>query len=88
MATAAAAAARAQAIKASGAIVKVSPSDFQILISKVKEPLVVFSEGGLLKKNYQYLFGFKGLVFFTKSPTQINLPVGSETLHAQNIWIP
>lgn len=85
---AAAAAAMAQAIKASGAIVKVSPMDFQTLLSRANEPLIIYSEGGFLKKNFQYLFGHKGFVFFTKSPTQLNLPSTSETVHAESIWIP
>jgi len=87
-AVAARAAAIAKAIKASGAIVRVEPSDFSVILSKTSKPLVVLAEGGFLKTNYQYLTGYKGLVFFTKSPTPLQLPGDIELVAAKKIWIP
>jgi len=87
-AAAAGAAAIAQAIKASGAIVRVSPEDFQTLLSRVESPLVVHAEGGFLSLSYRYLFSHKGLAFFTKSPTPLQLPARAETVRAIKIWIP
>ena len=87
-AAAAAYAAIAQAVKASGAIVKVEPEDFLKILSKVKEPLVVMAKGGLIKGNYQYLSGYKGLAFFTKSPTPLMLPSAVELIFSKQIWIP
>jgi ABC-type transport system substrate-binding protein len=83
-----AAAAIAQAIKASGAIVRVQPRDFMSVLQKIDQPLVVIAEGGLLKTNYQYLTGYKGLVFFTKSETPLQLPSDIELITAKKIWIP
>jgi len=85
---AAAAAAIAQAIKASGAIVSMEPQDFMSILSKMNKPLVVVAEGGFLKKNYQYLTGYKGLVFFTKTDTPLLLPGDAELIAAKKIWIP
>ncbi|MFH0769254.1 MAG: hypothetical protein V1932_06785 [Chloroflexota bacterium] len=85
---AARAAAIANAIKASGAIVQVEPDDFILLLSKVDRPLVVMATGGFMKKNYQYLTGYKGLIFFTKSPTPLMLPGGAELIASKKIWIP
>ncbi len=88
---AAAAAAIAQAIKASGAIVRVEPDDFMSVLKKIDNPLVVIAEGGFikpLKTNYQYLTGYKGLVFFTKSSTPLQLPRDIELITAKKIWIP
>jgi len=85
---AAAAAAIAQAIKASGAIVSMEPQDFMSILSKMDKPLVVMAEGGFLKKNYQYLTGYKGLVFFTKTDTPLLLPGDAELIAAKKIWIP
>ena len=85
---AAAAAAIAQAIKASGAIVSMEPQDFMSILSKMNKPLVVMAEGGFLKKNYQYLTGYKGLVFFTKTDTPLLLPGDAELIAAKKIWIP
>ena len=85
---AAAAAAIAQAIKASGAIVRVAPHDFETILSRVDEPLVVTSEGGVFTTNYQYLTAYKGLIFFAKTRTPLNLPPKAEEVQAEKIWIP
>jgi hypothetical protein len=85
---AAAAAAVAQAIKASGAIVNVAPDDFIRIIRRQKEPLVVQATGGFFSTQYLYLSSYKGLAFFTKSPEELSLPSGSELIQARKIWIP
>ena len=85
---AAAYAAIAQAIKASGAIVRVEPEAFQAILNKAKEPLVVMAKGGLFKGNYQYLMGYKGLAFYTKSSTPLMLPHDAEIINSKQIWIP
>lgn len=85
----AAAAAVANAIRASGAIVRVEPADVSTILERTEEPLVVFAEGGkLFSPNHQYLTGYKGLVFYTKSREPIHLPSRAETVQAQKIWIP
>jgi len=87
-AAAAAAAAIAQATKASGVIVRVTPDNFQSILDRVKEPLVVYAEGGLLSTNYQYLLSYKGIAFYTKASEPIPLPANVETVIADKIWIP
>jgi hypothetical protein len=87
-AAAARAAAIARAVKASGTIVSVEPDDFISILSKSSRPLVVTAIGGLIKKNYQYLTSYKGLAFFTKSPSPLNLPGDIELIAARKIWIP
>ncbi|PIP05681.1 MAG: hypothetical protein COX52_10665, partial [Syntrophobacterales bacterium CG23_combo_of_CG06-09_8_20_14_all_48_27] len=87
-AAAARAAAIAQAIKASGAIVHVEPQDFETVLSRSSKPLVIISEGGFLKRNYQYLTAYKGLVFFAKSPVPLQLRGDVELITAKKIWIP
>ena len=87
-AAAARAAAIAQAIKASGAIISMEPNDFLLILSKTSKPLVVLAEGGFLKTSYQYLTSYKGLVFFTKSPSPVQLPSDIELIVAKKIWIP
>jgi hypothetical protein len=87
-AAAARAAAIAQAIKASGAIVSLEPDDFLKILSKSDRPLVVMSTGGWIKHNYQYLTAYKGLVFFTKSNTDLLLPGSVEIINSKKIWIP
>jgi hypothetical protein len=87
-AAAAAAAAIAHAIKASGVLVRVSPDDFQRVLRKVVQPLVIYATGGFFKGNHQYLTSYKGFAFFTKSATEIILPAGTETIVAGKIWTP
>jgi hypothetical protein len=85
---AAAAAAIARAIKASGTIVRVEPTDFLSILARTSKPLIVISKGGFLSKHLQYLTSYKGLAFFTKSSTPLQLPGDIEVIDAKRIWIP
>ena len=87
-AAAAGAAAIADAIKASGVLVRVEPEEFARLLGLTKEPLIVIAEGGLFSKNYQYLMSYKGLAFFTKSSIALQLPADAQLVSASRISIP
>ena len=87
-ASAAAAAAIAQAVKASGVIVRVEPGDFLRILGQQEGLLVVHVTGGIIKTNYQYLTSYKGLAFFTKTDTPMELPPAIELVQAKKIWIP
>jgi len=88
VAGAAIAAAVAQAIRASGAIVRIEPQELMKLINRAERPLIVVAEGGLFKKKYQYLTSYKGLAFFTESHTPLQFGSGAELVAAGKIWIP
>jgi hypothetical protein len=81
-------AAIAQAIRASGVLIRVSPEDFQKILRKVEQPLVIQAAGSFFNSKNQYLTSYKGFAFFTKSATEITLPAGTETIVAKKIWIP
>ncbi len=83
-----AAAAIAQAIKASGVVVRLEPQDFSKILKRINDPLVVTAEGGFFKVKYQYLTSYKGIAFFTKSDLPLELPVAAEVVKAGKIWIP
>ena len=85
---AAAAAAIAQATKASGAIVSVESTDFMTILDKVERPLVVCSESKFISTKYHYLTAYKGLIFYTKSLNPLMLRPSVETIRAKKIWIP
>jgi ABC-type transport system substrate-binding protein len=87
---AAAAAAIANAVKASGAIVQVEPADFVSLLSRTANPLVVMAPGGWgwFGSNWSCLTSYKGLIFFTRCDTPLTLPPGAELVRAGRIWIP
>jgi hypothetical protein len=81
-------AAIAQAIKASGAIVHVETEDFNLILSRADKPLVVTAQGGFIKTSYQYLTAYKGLIFFTRSSSALQLDSRVEVIRAKKIWIP
>ncbi len=81
-------AAIAQAIKASGAIVQLEPSEFEKILAKSDNPLVVTAESGVFTKTHRYITNYKGLHFYCRSPAAINLPLSTEVVQAKKIWIP
>jgi hypothetical protein len=85
---AAAAAAIAEAIRASGVIVRVEPENFRSVLFRQEAPLVVYASGGFFSSKHQYLMSYKGLAFFCKSDSEIPLPGDVELIHAKKIWIP
>jgi len=87
-AAAAAAAAIAMAIKASGVLVRVDPENFQTILNKAEQPLVICTTGGVFSKNFQYLTSYKGFAFFTKSRSPLDLSLKVEIVQANKIWIP
>lgn len=84
----AAAAAIVQAIKASGVLVRVEPREFNRILTRVREPLIVVTQGGIFRKKYKYLVSYKGLVFYTQAGDPLNLPADAEVVTAGRIWIP
>lgn len=88
----AAAAAIAQAIKASGAIVRVEPEDFLQILARQPAPLVICARTGWLQRRLnihcQYLTSYKGLAFYTRSADHLPVPEDAEVILAKQIWIP
>ena len=84
----AAAAVIANAVKASGVVVRVSPENFLAILQRIENPLVVHASGGIFSTKYQYLTSYKGLAFHTKAPQPVELPRGTELVQAQSLWMP
>ena len=84
-----AAAARMQAIKASGTIVQVEPEVFLRLAAREDQPLVVHAPpGGVFNTKHQYLMSHKGLCFATRSQEPLALPRGCDVVEARKVWLP
>jgi hypothetical protein len=81
-------AAIANAIKASGVVVRVSPEDFAIILRRIEKPLVIYNRGGFFTTKHQYLTSYKGFAFYAKTANQIDLPKAVEVIIADSIWIP
>ena len=90
----AAAAAIANAIKASGVLVKMTPDEFQKILDHQEEPLVVVCEkGGWFRKKFgsqalAHLTSYKGLAFYCESPRPLEMPEGTEVVVSEKIYIP
>jgi hypothetical protein len=84
----AAAAAIANAIRASGVVVRVDSVNFQTILRRIEKPLVIHAEGGVFSTNYQYLVSYKGFAFYTKSSAPLLMPSGVEIIKTTKIWIP
>ena len=78
----------ANAIKASGTVVRIEPDEFAKILKKIESPLVVYAEGGMISTNYQYLVSYKGFAFYCKADDPIELPKKAEVVVADKIWIP
>jgi hypothetical protein len=84
----AAVAAMIQAIKASGAIVRVDSSTFSYLVQKTTGALVITAEGWAFGKRYKYFTSYKGLAFYTSTGEPLQLPSNAEVIPAQSMWMP
>ncbi len=82
------AAAIAQAIKASGVLVRLEPNEFMKILHRQDEPLVVRAPGGVFRKRWDYLTSFKGLAFYTKSTEPLMLSGRALVIDAEAISIP
>ena len=78
----------AQAIKASGVLVRIEPDEFVRIVGQQDEPLVIRARGGVFKKYWRYLVGYKGLAFLADSPDHLPLPGRAQVMDAKQIWIP
>ena len=78
----------ARATKASGAIVRLAPEQFQLIVNKCDTPLIVTATGGIFKKHFKYLTSYKGLVFYTQSDKPLQFSHTAEIISAGKIWIP
>src|SRR3954453_17617035 len=79
---AAAAAAIAQAIKASGGVVRLAPEEFRKVLIRVPDPLVVIAQGGVFSTNFQYLMSYKGLAFCAKTLRSASVMMPSELMRS------
>jgi hypothetical protein len=82
------AAAAVRAIKASGAIIRVESKDFQSIIQRSERPLIVMAMPGFWSRCYKYITSYRGLTFYTKSSTQLNLPGDAEIFTCRRIFVP
>ena len=76
------------ATRATGVIVHVDAGDFQALIKRAVEPMILVARGGVFKKHYQYMTTYKGLAFFTRSDRPLEFAGRHEKIMVKKLWIP
>lgn len=87
-AAAAAAAAVANATRAAGPILILTPEEFAALLARNKDPIIVISPFGVFETWYRYMMPYRGLYFATDSPRMLALPPHCEVVNATSIWVP
>lgn len=80
-------AAMMNAIKAFGPIVHVEPNNFMDLLGHAESLLVVYAPAKFWGK-HKYMTSYKGLFFYTKAATLLNLPAKTEVVQAKKICFP
>ena len=78
----------ANAKRASGVVVSVTPENFSAILARAENPLVVHATGGVFTTYYQYMTSHRGFAFYTKSRQPVPLPAGTELITAESIWVP
>ncbi len=77
-----------QAPRVFGTTVTVEPEDFQAILKKQDQPLVVIQKWGFFVTEYRYLTSYKGLAFYTKSSEKLSLPPQTELVRASSMFLP
>jgi hypothetical protein len=85
---AAAAAAIANAIKASGVLVRVAPAEFQKIVNRGGDLVVVVTPPSVWTSQRRYLTSYRGLAFFTKTTDELMFGSKAEIISCDKIWIP
>jgi hypothetical protein len=83
-----AAAAVVQAMRAMGCIVELDPGEFEEILYRQEEMLVVHSSAWLFGTRHKYLTSYKGLAFYCHSRQPLALPPDTELIESKKIWIP
>jgi hypothetical protein len=81
-------AALANAVKASGVVVRLEPPEWLKVLKRTDSPLVVIARGGVFRRSYRYLTAYRGLAFYTTSEQPLVLPGRTELINAKSISIP
>ena len=77
-----------QAIRASGAIVRVEAREFERIVRKVDEAIVIRARPGMFSKHNQYLTAYRGFVFHTRTRDDLQFASSVEIVEAKRIWVP
>ena len=78
----------ANALKASGVIVEVSPKDFLTIVRRNEPALIVHAQSKIIRTTHKYLTSYKGLAFYTRVNDPLSFLSKVEMIEAKKISIP
>jgi hypothetical protein len=80
-------AAIATAMNSFNSYIVVEQSEFEQILARCDEPLVITFSGGFFSKKYRYVTDYKGYLFYTKLPHPLDLPPHAEVVQAKSVGI-
>ncbi len=76
---------------AAGGLIRLDADEFQSLLYRVENPLLVYSKQWVLFTSYgphNYLMPYRGINFVTRSTDELILPKGAEVIVAKSTFLP
>lgn len=77
-----------QALKMSGAFIRIDVQDFQNILRKAENLLVIESKTGIFSNSYMYLTSYKGFICYCKSKEQLAVSGSHEKITATHVSLP
>jgi hypothetical protein len=77
-----------QILKMNGVFARISPEDFQNLMSRNEGLMIVASKAGIFGNQFQYLTSYKGLIFYCRCGEKLSISSKHETLYSESVSIP
>lgn len=76
------------AIRSFGVICTVDADEFQSVLKRSDQPLVLTSTGGLFVTQYLYLTSYKGIAFYCRAKEPLELPNDAEIVQVNSLMVP
>jgi hypothetical protein len=86
-----------ESVRIAGAVVRLSATAFEALLSSEAVELVISSPRylfrtstagrGIARRGSQYLAVFRGVVFHAITKSQLSVPTAIKTIEAEDIWV-
>ena len=78
----------AQAVKATAGLIRIDAAEFQNILNRTENPIVVIAEGGFFSKSTRYLTSYRGFILYTQTRDPLHIPGRAEILRARSLWLP
>jgi hypothetical protein len=78
----------ANATKAFGPVIHMTPDDFDALVRQIEKPLVAYAEPSFFSPGHRYIMGHRGLFFYCKSPAPLMLSPAVDQIKCKRIGMP